>query len=324
MLSFYLKPSGDSPKIHTFKLGTFDEAMSDKTTHPYLVFLTLLLIIFMGWFYLNIVSFKYWTADMLYASGKGEESKLMQAIALAPYRDDYKLELSKSYFAQAKTILKKSQDERNEEELKRNIDLSLEWGKMAMKTNLNDVAARENLGIIYRELSPYVSNSEDFALIYFKEAWKLEPGNPVLPAEIGKLDLKLNKVDEAIRFFEESLNLKNDYHEAEFYIAKAYGLNGRENDALQYLVKLSTIYNDPEIYFEAGRIYYNQGFSENAIKYFEKSLSIVPDHANSLYSLGLAYESQGNDEKALEYFKKTLKLNPENEELIKRVEVLEK
>ncbi|MDD5071619.1 MAG: tetratricopeptide repeat protein, partial [Patescibacteria group bacterium] len=194
----------------------------------------------------------------------------------------------------------------------------------AAKNCPNCVAAWETLGTVYREIRFFTRGSEIWAAKAFSQASALEPSNPVIMTELGKVYLDADKLDEAEEALRKALELKNNYHEADFALARLYGQQGKAGEALEILDKLSLIYKDERIYYEQGRLYYNQGEIDKALDRFLAVIEINPEHANALYSIGLGLELKGEDKLALEYFKKVLELNPDNAEIKKKVEEMEK
>jgi len=51
---------------------------------------------------------------------------------------------------------------------------------------------------------------------------------------------------------------------------------------------------------------------DKAISFFNKALSIKPDHIPSLYGLAYCYSKNGHPDLAIENYKKTIKLDPDN------------
>lgn len=68
---------------------------------------------------------------------------------------------------------------------------------------------------------------------------------------------------------------------------------------------------------EEARINYNKGVAsfknkdlDNAVKYYEKAISIDPGYVDAYDNLGLAFRHQGNLEKAEFYYKKSIEIYP--------------
>jgi predicted Zn-dependent protease len=64
-----------------------------------------------------------------------------------------------------------------------------------------------------------------------QRALEREPGNPVVAANIGIIQLKSGRLDDAIRSLSGALETDPDLHEARFNLAIAYADAGRYQDA---------------------------------------------------------------------------------------------
>lgn len=277
-------------------------------------FISIIFLLFIGWIFLASFEIKCWLADF-YAFRGGEEN-LIKATQLNSNYCYYRVKLSKYYLNKINSETIKNPDFRNNSEslnlIEYYIGKSIESAQAGVVSQPNSVVCRENLGMIYRDIGSLASGSEFWAVKAFKEATALESSNPVLLTELGKAYIAANMIGEAVKSLEKAVEFKSDYYEAKFSLARAYIKIKREKDALALLDELSFIYSDPEIYYEQGRLYYNQGDIEKAIDKFIEAIKLSPNHSNSLYSLGLALELKGEKIDALKYFKKVLELNPSN------------
>jgi len=288
-------------------------------------FKVLVLIIFLavsGWIALLTLEVKYWVAEAYFSKGNKSEDSLVKAVTLNPKRVNYKVALAKFYKEKAITELEKP--DKNIELTGELVNKSIDWARLAVKEAPFSVAANETLGMTYRDISSYSEDSLPFAIEAFKNARKLEPTNPVLSTELGKLYLDSGVTIEAISALEEASQLKENYFEAEFNLAKAYSLGGRDSEALIILDKITKEYSSADVFYERGKIYYNTGNYNQAIMDFEEVLNLSPDHSNALFSIGLAFEEIGEEDRALDFFKKVLDLNPGNEEIMGKIKDLEK
>ncbi len=292
-----------------------------------LVFNLVILVIFVffsTWIIFAGYTIKYWLAQAYFKNNRGQEQELIKAAALNPYCSKYQISLAKFYLDKAMFELIKPEGEKDLVLIQDYINSSIDWSKTAIKTTPYSVAAYETLGMIYRGLGSFSWGSEALAVQAFAQANKLEPSNPVLATELGKAYFNNGQTEEAILSLKQALDLKSDYSEAGFSLAKAYVRQGEDEQALKILEEITGRYNDTTVYYEQGRIYFNQQKYDQAINKFKQVISISPNYANALYSLGLALEETGNNEEALEYYKKVLELNPENTEVKERTEELEK
>jgi type IV pilus assembly protein PilF len=67
---------------------------------------------------------------------------------------------------------------------------------------------------------------------------------------------------------------------------------------------------DPQYQYNMGLFYLNQGNIEEAIRYFNKAISLKPRYDMALNSLGLAYMMNAKFQEAVKYFEKCLEANP--------------
>ncbi len=68
---------------------------------------------------------------------------------------------------------------------------------------------------------------------------------------------------------------------------------------------------DPQYQYNVGLVYLQNGKHDEAITYFNKSLSLKPNFDLALNALGLTHFMKGEFQKAVGYFEKCLAVNPE-------------
>ena len=259
----------------------------------------------------------------LLASDIGKKTELLEkAVGLNPYFSTYQIVLAQNYDLQIKQ--KGGRGVTNW--AKRAVDLA----KGATENWPNDVAAWETLGMIYRDIRPISTGSAgDFAIKSFRKAIDLEPGNPVLFTELGKLYLS-SDTKKAREYFAKAKELNPAYLDAPLQEALTYEAEKKPEEAikrLENLVKNNSLnYQNylllAEVRFQLGRLYFNTGQLDKAIFQLNGALDLVPNHSNSLYALGLAYKKKGDKDKAISYFKRVLELNPGNKEVEKEINEL--
>ena len=250
------------------------------------------------------------------------ERNFLRAAELNPRDYTVSIALSKIYLNRVLSTLDRVTGS-DLEMIQNTINQSLFWARQAAETAPNAVAAAENLAAIYLALSPYAEGSEEVIIGYFSRALALEPTNPVLRAELGKVYSRQGDFKEAIGSFKAALSMKQDYYEAEFGLAKAFSRADRPAEALELFSGLESRYNQTEVFFEQGRIQYNQGNYAAAAGKFQDVLRLAPNHANALYSLALALEAAGDKPAARKYYEQVLTLNPGNPEVLDRIRKLD-
>ena len=286
--------------------------------------LSLLSLFFLGALWLALMAFeiKFFAAELAEASGANREAWLSAAVKLNSNRANYNINLAKFYLNRARLEAAKPEGEKDNNFIQSNISRAIEAGRLAVGTAPNSVQTHETLAMVYRDVRPLTIGSELWAEQFFNSALALEPTNPILAGESAKAYLNSNDTANAEKYFIKAIELKDDYYEAKFGLAKVYLKNKKDNLALNLLNELAAKVVDQEIFYELGRYYYNHGEIDKAIDRFKLVLSLLPKHSNSLYSLAVAYEAKGDTKEALKYYEKVLELNQGNEDVEKKIKDL--
>jgi len=293
-----------------------------------LMFLTLIIILGIVIFSLYYFGFKFYLADANYkksleVEGEAQIEKLEKAVNLNPHFLPYRVALSRAYLFELFRELQKPLEEQDKLKIQTLIASMIDEAKRTTDLWPNSVVSWENLGIIYREIIGIVAGAADWSIKSFERAIELEPTNPVLYTELGKLYMFLEDKEKAKEYFERALEKKSDYADA--IIQKALLLERKDilEEAIAKLEDL--IIRDPwniEVYFQLGRLYFNAGRLDEAIFQLERVVELMPNHTNALYSLAIVYREKGEIEKAIEALEKVLELDPGNQEVIQKLEEL--
>jgi len=263
---------------------------------------------------------KFYRADMAYAKTDYEK-----AVSLNPDLSQYRITLSRVYLEKLLLEMKKPSAKEDSLLLQNNIAEVVNEAKTAVILSPNRVAGWETLGMAYREIHPIVKGAGELGVKAFERAIALEPTNPVIRTELGKLYLALDELEKAKIAFAEARELKPDYLEALLQEVLVYEEENNLAEAVKKIEELNGIYPlNPEILFQLGRLYFNSDKIDEAIAQFEKAVELSPDYSNALYSLGVAYSKDGQKEKAISAFEKVLELNPGNQDVIEKIKELKK
>lgn len=283
-------------------------------------------LFFLGALGLALAGFaiKFFAAEVAAAASSNREAGLLLAVKLNPARANYNISLAKFYLERAQLAAAKPAAEQDNNFIQSNISRAIQAGRLAAAAAPNSVKAYETLAMIYRDIRPLTTGAEVWAERNFQNAFNLEPTNPILAAELAKAYLNNNEAVNAAKYFIRALELKPDYYEAEFGLAKAYLINKKDDSAFKLLNGLAAKVADPEVFYELGRFYYNHGELDKALDRFKLVLSLAPKHSNGLYSLAAVYEAKGEVKTALKYYRQVLELNQENEEVEQKIKELEK
>lgn len=265
-----------------------------------------------GKFYLADIKYK----DSLSLAGNQRIETLKRAVSLNPRFAFYRLALSRAYLAEALI----AQDSARIQNM---VSNSIDQAKAATQLKPNSVRAWETLGIVYREIGPVAAGATEWGVKSFEKAIELEPQNPALYTELGKLHLAAGNLEKAKESFNQARKIKANYAEATIQLALLSEREGVVEEAITELENIAQ--NQPlniDVSFQLGRLYFNAGRVNEAISQFQKVIILVPGHSNAHYSLGVAYTSQGEKEKAIEEFEKVLEINPGNQDVIQKLEQL--
>jgi tetratricopeptide (TPR) repeat protein len=267
--------------------------------------------------------------------------KLLVASRLtSSQQDNYLRDLAQIYIFQLSSELQNKS--LSPEELSRRagslISQAVGFAKAATDVSAKNVANWTIRGFVYNNIFPIIKGADDWAIRAYEEAAKLEPSNPFIYTEMGKVylnradDLAKDKDKESERQaalgsarekFQKALELKADYAGARFQLAM---IDVREKRVKEAIAKLeeakSAAPADIGLAFQLGVIYQADNQLGKAQAEFERAVGLDPNYANARYFLGLIYDKNGAKEKAINQFVKIAELNPENEEVKKILENL--
>ncbi len=286
---------------------------------------------------------RFYAADMSYlvsqnARGTDTARRVtsgLEATRLNPYQAEYKIFISRSYLARALAELQKPESERDQNGISRDVQLAIAYGRGDLAENNEKiqgatqispkrVATWETLGAVYRDIK-FATGAQDWAVRSFEAAIALEPANPVLYTELGKLYAASEQNDKAREQFEKAVELKANYVEAQRQLALVFENEKDVDSAIAKMKDIALQYPvDAESLFQLGRLQYNAGQVAEAIAQFLQILQLVPAHSNARFALGVALEKQGKTQQAIQEFEKVLELNPGNEAVLRKLQELKK
>ncbi|MFH1820645.1 MAG: tetratricopeptide repeat protein [Candidatus Nealsonbacteria bacterium] len=294
-----------------------------------LVFSTLIIILGISLFGIYFFSVKAYLADVNYAkaqttvSGSIRNQYLEKAVRLNPSLFQYRTALAKAYLQEALNEIAVPEAERDSAKIQILVSTAINQAKIATELAPNQVYTWETLGVIYREIRNAAAGAVEWGIKSFETAISLDPNNPVLHTELGKLYMTSNQLDKAQEQFAKALDRKPDYIDALIQQTLALERQGMAKEALSKLEGLFANYPlSVDVSFHLGRIYFNNNQVQESINQFQRVIILAPDHSNAHYSLGVAYASQGQTNLAIEEFEKVLSLNPNSEDVKNKLKSL--
>lgn len=248
-------------------------------------------------------------------------TKLEKASQLASNQSVYHLALSSAYLQKLKEeAAKTSPDKQLALSL---MDKAGKAIKMALRASPKQVVTQEAASLIYSNFIGLDKDALNLTVQSFNEAMRLEPKNPALLTELGKIRLFNGEKDEARNIFNKAIAMKSDYVDAVFQLALLDEEGGKIKEAEQRLESLAQqLPTATEVHFQLGRMYFNDKEYEKARQELLLGLRYSPNHSNSLYYLALIYEQLGDKETALQLLNRLTEINPGNKDLEDKINSL--
>ncbi|MDD4990385.1 MAG: tetratricopeptide repeat protein [Candidatus Pacebacteria bacterium] len=310
MLSLGVVSWGKGAKEKTYHFKDFPEAG--------LLLSIVFWVALLAFVFLAFTLLRYYLADVSYrqyllSSGQNL-AKLEKAAKSDSFGPTYHIALAGAYMQKFYDEASKAQPDK--QVVTNAASLAINESRKAVALGPNRVASYEISGLIYRDIQGVAAGALDWAIKSFESALKLEPLNPVLITELGKLKLAAGDKEAAKQLFGKAVLMKKDYVEGSLQLVMLDEAEGKQSDALTKLENL--VKNAPfsvEARFQLARVYFNSKDYDKASQQAEQALILFPNHSNSLFLLGLIYERMGKDNLALQAMEKVLELNPNNQQV---------
>jgi tetratricopeptide (TPR) repeat protein len=253
-------------------------------------------------------------------------SLLNKTLSYQGGNSEYLLRLSKEYFDRSQILLKT--DPKSAAQI---LSQSIDFSRQAKEKDPNNVRVWEMLSVSYIQTFPFLDPknakaSLTWATEAIDEAIRLEGTNPLFHGEKAFILQYGQQYDDAEKEYLKAIELKPDYLQATFDLAKMYEIQGNPQKAIDLYEK--TLQNLPEntdLLYEFGRLLFNQKNFESdqkAEQVWKKALSLQPNSLNTLYSLGLLSEKYGKIAQARLFYQKVKELAPENTDIDKKLKNL--
>lgn len=277
---------------------------------------------------------------------------LARAASINPLSDLYQRNLASLLLGQAQQELAAATAPLSPEAQQRISDLvgaAVTAAKRATDLGPYDVANWSVRGAIYRDVMPYVQNAEDYAAATYQQATALDPLNPALQVNLGRVYLavadraralktaedptlaqtaatseaeQLKKAEDA---FNAALKIKQDYAPAHYYLAAAFEREGRLDEAVNRIAALANASpTNASLQFQLAMLALRKGDTATARTALERAVNISPEYSNALWFLASLDELDGRMEEALQLVQKVANLNPTNEQVAERLAKLKR
>ena len=295
-----------------------------------LIFTTSAIILGVAILSLYFYGAKYYLADVNYSkaiakTGEQRISGLEKAVKQGPDFSSYKTMLARFYLIDALNETQKPSGEQDSAKIQLSIARAVDRAILSTQLQSNLVANWEALAVVYRELKDFVSGAREWGIKSFERAIALEPTNPVLYTELGKLYLAMGDKERARNNFDKAIEEKSDYAAAAIQLALLLEQDNLKDEAaakLENIVQGNLL--DADARFQLGRLYFNNNRTDEAIAQLQAAIILAPNHSNAHYSLGVIYASKGEKDISIQEFERVLELNPGNSDVLQKLKELGK
>lgn len=195
--------------------------------------------------------------------------------------------------------------------------LAAQYASQAKDLNPVDPANWMQLGKIYESMIPLkLENADSFALSAYSQAFESSPKDPSPALASARVALQMNKSEDAKKYLNFSLGIKNNFVPALFLLSQIEAQSGNFKEAILRAEQAASFSpNEPGIFFQLGLLYYQNNDTDLARQAFERAVSLESNYANARYFLGIVYDKMGMKKEALEQFENIAAANPDNEEV---------
>jgi len=146
------------------------------------------------------------------------------------------------------------------------------------------------------------ANRPNDAIVFFRKALAIEPGNPLLWLNLGIAQQRTGSYDEAIDSFRRALGIDGELCEAWL----SMGLIYYETEELElsedcYHSALASDDSNPKVWNNLGVLHFSKGNYDEARGCFEEAVSIAPHFRDALFNLRDACKRLGDRRAAAEF-----------------------
>lgn len=226
---------------------------------------------------------------------------------------------------------------------------SVNTAKRATEINGANIANWSVLASIYQGLMGVTQGADTWAVSSYETAIELEPSNPALYTDLGKVyvyqaDIKAQEAAaegvseeeaaamkteadellvEASDEFNKAIELKMDYAPAHYHLSLVLDRQGELADAIAGMEAVAALNpQDVGVGFQLSLLYFRNDQKEDAILLMESVIRLSADYSNALWYLASMYEDAGRLDDAIAQIEKVKELNPDVELVAQKLDQL--
>ena len=142
-------------------------------------------------------------------------------------------------------------------------------------------------------------------------ALAVNPQNDTAYISLCDLDLRENRLDDAIFHARRAVEIRPDSVDAHSRLGVALSLSGQNEEAGIHFQKILEAHQvRPRVHYNLATLLLNNGHIDEAIAEFQRELQIQPEFVEAHNNLGIALEQKGQFDDALAHFQKAIELDP--------------
>jgi len=150
------------------------------------------------------------------------------------------------------------------------------------------------------------------AIREYEQALQLQPDYAEAQTNLGNALAASGRIAEAIARYQQALRINPRYAEAHLNWGAALAQQGRIPEAIgQYEQALQAKPDSAQAHLELGLALALQGRNQEARDHCQEAVRLEPDSAEAHYSLGLALEQLGRNREAIAEYQEALRLKPD-------------
>lgn len=336
-------------KVVTFLRGGTRTFRLESPTSSFLVSLVVIVFVSLG------VAVAYFEIGRLRAALLREEGKValqqgdfeaaLEKFVSAPAFEEKNAEnyglLVRARTVKLRKLLERAvQGENVATEVRDEVSRATEEAQRAVDLRPLSSSLWQTRGLLYELMIPYIQGSEIHALASFAKNTELEPRNPQVWLDRGRVGVlfadrlqllggqvgseSLSQIEEA-RFsslgsaeeaLKRAVELKSDFSPAHFLLSQIALRRGDLAGAIERTEHAKNAApGDIGIIFQLGYLYYQNSNLDRAEAEFAQAVALNPQYSNARYFLGLIYDRRGKATQAIEQFKIIEEFNPGNKEV---------
>ena len=187
-----------------------------------------------------------------------------------------------------------------------NLQKAEKFAKQALQQSSDNA----DVHLVMATVQQNLDRSED-AERHYLECLRLDASNLRALINLGMLQLNQERGDEAVANLEHALQLNSGVTEARHYLARAYGLCGRYQDAIdQFLLVERSFPNSPDVLMGLGKALRAAARTDEAIDVLKRASSLKQNDKRICRDLGLNHAELGDFDEAEKWLREAIRIAP--------------